>query len=157
MTVRVHLEPMTREEYDAYRVTAEESYAASILDSGAMAEPDARAKSAEDLARLLPDGIDTEGQLFLTARDGDLVVGMLWLSLSATPRGLTAFGYDFQIKDDLRRQGYGRAFMLAAEKECRDRGVVSIGLHVFGHNIAARTLYEQMGFHITGISMSRTL
>lgn len=159
--VAVRLEPMSREQYDAYRVLAEADYAASLADSGAMPEAEARAKSADDFARLLPDGFDSEGHLFWTAYDADSAeageVGMLWLALKPSSDGLTAFGYDFSVREDLRRSGYGRAIMEAAERECRSLGVVSVGLNVFGHNLGAQALYEQMGFRVTGIQMVRTL
>jgi ribosomal protein S18 acetylase RimI-like enzyme len=35
--------------------------------------------------------------------------------------------------------------------------VESVGLHVFGDNIAAQELYKKMGFQITGIHMKKTL
>ena len=155
--VTVRLEPMTREQYDAYRVTAEADYAASIRDSGSMPEAEAVAKSAEDFARLLPDGFDSDGHRFWTAYDGDDAVGMLWLRLTETSQGTTAFGYDFSVREDLRSRGYGRAVMLAAEEVCRDLGVVSISLNVFGHNLVAQSLYEQMGFRVTAIQMTREL
>ncbi len=88
----VRLEPMTSDEFVAYRDQAEDSYAASIARSGSMPEAEARAKSAEDFARLLPDGLDTADQLFWTAYDGDSSVGMLWLALRESSEGLTAFG-----------------------------------------------------------------
>jgi GNAT superfamily N-acetyltransferase len=157
MTVSVRLEPMTREQYVAYRVTAEDSYAESIHASGSMPEEESRTKAAEDFARILPDGFDSPGHKFWTAYDGDLEVGILWLKLSESSEGTTAFGYDFEIREPLRRHGYGRAFMVAAERECRELGVVSIGLNVFGHNLAAQSLYEQMGFEVTSIQMSRRL
>jgi ribosomal protein S18 acetylase RimI-like enzyme len=47
--------------------------------------------------------------------------------------------------------------MQAAEGECRRRGVVSVGLNVFGHNLGAQALYEQMGFVVTSIQMSKKL
>ena len=157
MSPTVRLEPMTREQYDAYRVTAEISYAEEIRDSGSMPEAEAREKSAADFARLLPDGLDSEGHRFWTAYDGDEVVGMLWLKLTDTSEGVTAFGYDFSVREELRRKGYGRALMQAAETECRDLGVVSVGLNVFGHNLGAQALYEQMGFEVTSIQMSKRL
>ena len=155
--VTVRLEPMTREQYDAYRVTAETDYAASIRDSGSLPEAEAVAKSTEDFAHLLPDGLDSEGHRFWTAYDGDDAVGMLWLRLTETSEGTTAFGYDFSVREDLRSRGYGRAVMLAAEEVCRDLGVVSISLNVFGHNLVAQSLYEQMGFRVTAIQMTREL
>lgn len=155
--VSVRLEPMTRDEYDVYRVTAEREYADSIRDSGAMPEAEAVEKSTADFARILPDGFDTEGHRFWTAYNGGDAVGMLWLHLKPTSEGLTAFGYDFSVREDLRRSGYGRAIMQAAEAECRALGVVSVGLNVFGHNLGAQALYEQMGFEVTGIQMAKRL
>ena len=61
------------------------------------------------------------------------------------------------VREELRRSGYGRAIMVAAEDECRALGVVSVGLNVFGHNRGAQALYEQMGFEVTGIQMSKRL
>jgi ribosomal protein S18 acetylase RimI-like enzyme len=157
MTVTVRLEPMTRQQYDAYRATSEVDYAASIRDSGSMPETEAREKAAADFARLLPDGIDSEGHRFWTAYDGDEPVGLLWLKLTDTSVGVTAFGYDFSVRADLRRKGYGRALMQAAESRCRELGVVSVGLNVFGHNLGAQALYDQMGFEVTSIQMSKRL
>ena len=81
--VSVRLEPMSQDQYDAYRVTAEDDYAASFRDSGALPDAEARTRAAEDFARLLPDGFDTEGHRFWTAydeaSDGGEPVGMLWL------------------------------------------------------------------------------
>jgi ribosomal protein S18 acetylase RimI-like enzyme len=148
---------MTREEYDAYRVLAEDEYAESIARSGLMPEAEARRKSREDFARILPDGFDSEGHLFWTAYDGGRDVGMLWLKLEHSSEGTIAFGYDFAVKPELRRSGYGRAIMAAAEDECRRRGVVSVGLNVFGDNLAAQALYEQMGFQVTAIQMRKRL
>jgi GNAT superfamily N-acetyltransferase len=153
----VRLEPMTPAEYDAYRARAEDSYAANIASSGTMPEEEARAKSVEDFARLLPEGLDTADQFFWTAYDGDSPVGMLWLALKDTSEGRTAFGYDFEVREDLRRHGYGRAIMQAAEDVCRGLGVVSVGLNVFGDNLGAQSLYEQMGFTVTSIQMAKRL
>ena len=155
--VVVRLEPMTQEQYDAYRATAEEGYAESMRQAGAKGEAESRAKAAEDYARLLPDGLATPGQLLWTAYDGEREVGILWVSLTDTPDGTTAFGYDLEVPEDLRRHGYGRAILEAAVEDLRARGVVSVGLNVFGHNLGAQALYEQMGFEVTAIQMVRRL
>ena len=157
MSPTVRLEPMTPEQYDAFRLTGETEYAESIRDSGSLPEQEAREQAAADYARLLPDGMASEGHRFWTAYDGDEAVGLLWLRLKDTSVGVTAFGFDFSVREDLRRRGYGRALLQAAEAECRRRGVVSVGLNVFGHNLAAQSLYEQMGFEVTSIQMSRRL
>ncbi len=153
----VSLRPMSERQFGRYRAQAEESYAESIAASGTLPLEEARAKSAADFARLLPAGLDTPEQLFWTGYDADTEVGMVWLNIAAKSDGLHAFGYDFIVREGLRRKGYGRAIVVAAEHLCRDRGVVAIGLNVFGHNHGARSLYEQMGFEVTATLLRKSL
>ncbi len=48
--------------------------------------------------------------------------------------------------------------MLAAALDVwRRRGVVSVGLNVFGHNASARELYDSLGFAVVSTSMKLTL
>ncbi|WP_130339838.1 GNAT family N-acetyltransferase [Micromonospora kangleipakensis] len=153
----LRLEPMTDQQYLRYRRRAEAEYAQNIADSGSMPLPEAQEKAREDYERLLPDGLATEGHRLWTVYDGDDEVGMLWLHLEQKSDGLHAFGYDFEVREDLRRKGYGRAIMQAAERVCRELGVVSVGLSVFGFNLGARALYEQMGYEVTAIKMRKRL
>jgi ribosomal protein S18 acetylase RimI-like enzyme len=155
----VRLVAMTEEQYLAYRSTSDEGYAQDIASSGSMSLEDARAKSAADFARLLPDGLATENERFWTAYDAetDAEVAMLWVHYEMRSDGMAAFGYDFRVHEQLRRSGYGRAIMTAAEAVLREQGVVSIGLNVFGDNLGARSLYEQMGFETTSIQMRKRL
>lgn len=148
---------MTDQQYLRYRRRAEAEYAQNIADSGSMPLPEAQEKAREDYERLLPDGLATEGHRLWTVYDGDDEVGMLWLHLEQKSDGLHAFGYDFEVREDLRRKGYGRAIMQAAEQVCRELGVVSVGLSVFGFNLGARALYEQMGYEVTAIKMRKRL
>ncbi|RZU78060.1 ribosomal protein S18 acetylase RimI-like enzyme [Micromonospora kangleipakensis] len=148
---------MTDQQYLRYRRRAEAEYAQNIADSGSMPLPEAQEKAREDYERLLPDGLATEGHRLWTVYDGDDEVGMLWLHLEQKSDGLHAFGYDFEVREDLRRKGYGRAIMQAAERVCRELGVVSVGLSVFGFNLGARALYEQMGYEVTAIKMRKRL
>jgi GNAT superfamily N-acetyltransferase len=153
----VRLEPMTDEQYRVYRELAEEDYAQNIARSGAMPLADAVKKAVADFARLHPDGLATPDDLIWTAYDGDTEVGMLGLRIEQRSDGPHAFGFDFRVEPGLRRQGYGRAIMAAAEEICRERGIVSVGLNVFGFNIGAQSLYEQMGFEVTAIQMCKRL
>jgi len=152
----VRLAPMTETQYRAYREYADESYARSIAETGMVWE-DAVQQSAKTFAELLPDGLATPGHHLWQAYDGDDEIGVLWLRIKPGSAGSHAFGFDFLVREDVRRRGYGRAIMAAAEQKCRELGVVSIGLHVFGHNPGARSLYEQMGFAITGYNMRKKL
>jgi GNAT superfamily N-acetyltransferase len=154
--VSVELVPMTDEEYETYRRTGEQTYARSYHRAG-MPWEDAVERAANDYAKVLPDGLATPDTYLWTAKDGNEQVGMLWLKVTHRLGGDTAFGYDFLVREDLRRRGYGRAVMLAAEQWCRRHGIVSVGLHVFAHNSGAIGLYEQMGFVEVGRNLERRI
>ena len=148
---------MSADQFRSYRVAAERSYAENIARSGLLPELEALQKAAADFEQLLPDGVDTADHHFWTARDVDEEVGMLWLAFSEKSDGVHAFGYDFLVTSELRRRGYGRAIMTAAEQVCRERGVIEVGLSVSGFNSGAQTLYEQMGFEVTMLQMRKRI
>jgi ribosomal protein S18 acetylase RimI-like enzyme len=148
---------MTDAKYVAYSESAEEGYARQIAESGSMSWAAAVQKASEDFESLLPKGLRTPDHHLFVAYDDDTQVGMLWLRIQAGADGLQAFVFDVQVDPDQRRRGYGRAIMLAGEAECRERGVVSIGLNVFGQNVGARALYEQVGYEITSVQMRKRL
>jgi ribosomal protein S18 acetylase RimI-like enzyme len=158
-TAQVRLDPMTEAEFQVYRENLLIKYAASNVDSGDWTAEEAAEKSAQSLARLLPDGLATKDAYLRLARDtasGDRV-GIFWLSL--IPRGAetAAFIYDIEVDDGLRGRGYGRAVMLAGADLARELGSVQIGLHVFAHNEAAIALYTSLGFATTALVMSLPL
>jgi ribosomal protein S18 acetylase RimI-like enzyme len=148
----VRLEPMTEDQYGPWRAEAEAHYARSRAKSGQSAQAAAR-DAADTYAKLLPDGFATPDNHFWYAYDGERRVGFLWVKVTHD----TAFVYNVAVEPGLRRQGYGRAIMLAAERWCRDHALRSIGLHVFAHNTGARALYEQLGFTETGRNMAKNL
>lgn len=148
---------MTDAEFAEFRERSEADYADDIAASGAMPLAEAARRAAEDHERLLPDGLRTPGHHLWTAYDGDQPVGDLWLHVEDKSDGRHAFGYNFEVRPELRRRGYGRAITVAAEKRCRELGVVSIGLSVFGFNKAAQSLYEDLGFEVTAVQMRKRL
>lgn len=145
----ITLTSMTPDQYAIFRAGQEAAYAAEILASGSASPTAATAKAAADMAELLPDGQDTPNQLIWTAYAGDDAVGWLWLEVAAGPDGVRAFVFDIEVRPEFRRRGHGRAIMRAAERESRDRGAVTIGLSVFGHNHGARALYDSLGYEAT--------
>ena len=154
---RVELRAMTDQEYAVFRPRLEEDYGANIAAAGGMPEPEALRKASADLDALLPSGLRSPGHLIWTACGGTDPVGHLWLQLQPRSDGLHAFGFDFAVRADRRRRGYGRAVAAAAARACRERGVRSVGLSVFGFNTGARSLYEQLGFRLTAQTMMKRL
>lgn len=148
----VRLEPMTEDEYKPWRAEAEAHYVRSLAASGHSAGEAAR-DAADTYAQLLPGEFTTPGHHFWYAYDGDRRVGFLWIKVTRD----SAFVYNVAVEPDLRRRGYGRAIMLAAERWCRDNALTRIGLRVFAHNTGARALYEQLGFTETARNLAKDL
>jgi ribosomal protein S18 acetylase RimI-like enzyme len=153
----LRLEPMTDEQYRGYREHAEESYAQQMAESGEMSWEDSVEKAASDYARLLPKGLATPDQYLYAAYDGSAEVGLLWISLQTRSGGIEGFVYDIEVHPDFRRRGYGGAIMTAAESLVRDRGGLAMALNVFGSNVGARSLYEQLGYETTSTQMRKRL
>jgi ribosomal protein S18 acetylase RimI-like enzyme len=153
----VRLEPMTDEQFRAYRDSAEDHYAKAISESGQLPWEDAVQKASEDFARMLPDGLASTDSYLRTAYDGDAEVGMLWLRIETRSDGRRAFVAFVSVREQVRRQGYGEAIMTAAEDLGRDLGATSMALNVFGHNVGARALYERIGYETTAVQMHKRL
>jgi ribosomal protein S18 acetylase RimI-like enzyme len=157
----VQLEPMTETQFRSYLDTAVEDYAQAHLKSGDCAPKDALRLAQEDYQELLPDGLQSKNQFLFSihddAPDKNEIIGMVWFAVKDGRAGRSAFIYDLGIREDLRRKGYGRKVMERVEERVREMGIGKVGLNVFGYNQAARTLYEKMGYQITGIGMIKTL
>ncbi len=50
------------------------------------------------------------------------------------------------VASEAEGQGVGGSLLLAAEKEARQRGALSMSLHVFARNKRARKVYERAGY-----------
>lgn len=50
------------------------------------------------------------------------------------------------VADNAEGQGVGGSLLAAAEEEARQRGALSMSLHVFARNQRARKVYERAGF-----------
>lgn len=156
----VSLVPMDADQLAARLPEVIEDYAQQRARDWGIPLDRSRAEAAEQTRRLLPDGARTTGMLLLSARDGDAEVGWIWLALPGTgnhPGVDRAWVNDIQVDPDHRGRGYGRAIMLAAERELAARGVTSLGLNVFGANTVARRLYESLGFEVTSQHMAKPL
>ena len=156
---RLRLQPMTPEEYDDYRGRSQQEYAQQIADSGQVDLTTALEQSAADFLRLLPDGLASPGMHLWTAMsvDTDEAVGLGWLELRQRPSGVSAWIYDIQVDASHQGQGLGRALMDALHDAARELGATSMALNVFGHNTAAISLYDSLGYSVTAQQMKREL
>ncbi len=150
---------MTAVEFGRYLEPAIREYAHEKVISGDWEPHEALERSRADHARLLPDGLATPDHLLFTVRDEETEqpVGILWLALLTRGAKVEAYVYDIAVSEEVRGRGYGRATMLACLDAARKLGAESVGLHVFGHNAAARALYTSLGFEPTNIRMTLDL
>ncbi|GAB2616679.1 hypothetical protein Aab01nite_29620 [Paractinoplanes abujensis] len=148
----VRLEPMTADQYKPWRADAEAHYTRSVIATGRTPQ-DAAREAAETYTRLLPDEAATPGHHIWHAYDGNRRIGFLWVKVTDQE----AFVYNVAVEPGLRRQGYGRAIMQAAERWCHANAITRIGLRVFAHNTGARSLYEELGYVETSRNMAKDL
>ena len=143
---RVDVAPMSRERFERFAADAERGFAEELAATGRISFEDAAAEARRQFGVELPDGVDTDGQQLFTAAVDSEEVGVLWLSRRVREGVPHGFILDIAVDAAHQRRGYGRALMLAAERETRRMGAASLGLHVFGGNTAAVALYEQLGY-----------
>lgn len=140
------LEPMTAREFDGFWQRAVDAYAEGLLHDG-VASPEQAGSDAEKAMREhLPAGLGTENQYLFTARRGTDVIGEVWFELRRRSDGIRAFVLDLSVSIRHRRKGHGASVMRLAAFRASLLGASSMGLHVFGSNSTAITLYEKLGF-----------
>lgn len=149
---------MTQSEFDAWLARAIVEYAQEHVVDGRWSEDEAVEKSRAEHEQLLPQGLATpDHHLWSIVRANDRErVGILWVNVRDKPRP-HAFVYNLEVFPDFRRQGFAEAAMRQFEVEARRMGAETIRLHVFGHNAAARPLYEKLGYTPTNIVMAKPL
>jgi len=155
----VNLVPMTDLDYQAWLEGAVREYADDKVKSGNWSEAGALERSAAEFKNYLPNGPATQNAYMYSVQDEVLgvKVGMIWFTVFTDKLEPYAFILDLRIFDEYQRKGYGSQAMLAVEAKVREIGLDTISLHVFGHNQAARALYEKIGYEITNVNMTKKL
>ena len=151
------LRAMTQNEFPEYRQWQIDIYAAEKVAAGRCSPEEAMSESIEEVAKLLPDGLDSEGQFIFVAELRNERIGTIWMNINKELEVPRAFGVYIEIEQSLRGQGLGRELMHATRIECRKLGAKGFALSVFGHNSVARNLYESFGFEVTEAMKKRVL
>jgi ribosomal protein S18 acetylase RimI-like enzyme len=153
----ITLLPMSEPDFQIYLVKAIREYASEKVQAGNWTIDEAPERSRQEFKGYLPEGVQTPDHfLFSLINEKNEKVGFLWYAALPNQPG-QAFIYDFEIYEAFRRQGYASQAIAALEKDAGSRRMTQIGLHVFGHNIAARELYKKMGFTETNVMMSKKI
>lgn len=149
---------MSDDEFAAYLEIALPEYASEKKKGESLTDEQALKVATDSYNQLLPDGVrSTDQHLFsIIEIKSQKVIGTLWFALKTQPREY-AWVYDIVLNPEARGQGYGSQTMLLLEAEVKKLGINSIGLHVFGHNQIATSLYEKVGFRTTNRVMVKDL
>jgi GNAT superfamily N-acetyltransferase len=136
--------PMTQDEFVTWHAHTVRSYAADMAAAGVVSDAQAAAESARQFDALLPAGLATADQTFLSLDAGGQQVATIWIGHRYLPG--TSWVYDVEVKEECRGKGYGRAAMLMGERATLAAGNTHLGLNVFGYNSVAIHLYESLGY-----------
>ena len=155
----LQLVPMTEPEFQAFRAADIAEYAQEHVKAGRWGPEESLRLAEQEFNDLLPDGLATPNQYLFALTDEALgtQVGRLWFAVQQEGSEPTAFVFNIVIFEAFRRQGYGMQAMQALEEKVRALGLATISLHVFGHNQAARALYEKLGYVTTNVMMRKIL
>jgi ribosomal protein S18 acetylase RimI-like enzyme len=155
----VRFVPFTEVDFHAWLLQAIPAFALTNVADGRWSLAESIDKSREAHAGLLPLGLQTPGQFFVSLHDeasGERV-GTLWWCEAATGDAFEACVYNIEIDQAARRRGHARAAFAELERVARGHGVRQLSLHVFGHNHGARRLYEALGFEPTSLTLRKIL
>ena len=155
---KVTLEQMSGETFERWRVTAVRGYAADKVRVGTWPAEGAEARADREFTSLLPQGLATpDHELRSIVNESGEVVGMIWFGPLREANQSTCFIWDIEVLPEARGHAYGRAALVALEAIARDLGYGEIGLHVFGDNAVARSLYLSSGYAETDVMMRKTI
>ncbi|MGN8842463.1 GNAT family N-acetyltransferase [Niallia sp. HCP3S3_B10] len=150
----IKLDLINSDEYKTYLSSAIKTYAQEKVLSGNWKQEESIRKAEEEYAKLLPQGEKTERNFLYTIRKDDESVGVIWLAQKSEKLG---FIYDIHIREKYQGNGYAKEALKQIEMVGQEVGLKKIGLHVFGHNLVARGLYEKVGYETTNVLMEKDI
>jgi ribosomal protein S18 acetylase RimI-like enzyme len=155
----VRLTPMTQAEFEVFLEHDIRLYADEQLRAGYVSETGALHKSRQEHQALLTKGLKTRDHYLYTIQESEhgQALGAIWLRASLDSSRPIGFIFGLEIYEPFRRQGYAKQAMLQVEAMARDMGLKQLALHVFADNAAARSLYEDLGYTVTGLNLRKEL
>ena len=109
-------------------------------------EPAPAPSALAERMRLLLDGGDTVVLLAGDGPAGPAGLAVLRFRAAIWSTGLECYLAELYVTPDRRGQGLGRALMEAVLREARGRGADTMDIGVDEPDVAARRLYESLGF-----------
>jgi ribosomal protein S18 acetylase RimI-like enzyme len=151
--------PMLQDEFSSYLDYFIPDYAAEISTNYGLSNPEAVVQAKREIAKDLPNGPDTSGQVLLCITDGERenaeTIGYLWYRADTDSK--MVFISDFHILPAYQGNGYGKQALQALESALARKGFEQIRLRVAADNTRAQHVYQAGGFRTTGINMSKRI
>ncbi|URK86206.1 GNAT family N-acetyltransferase (plasmid) [Rhizobium sp. RCAM05350] len=150
--------PMFGGEFTRYLEYFVPDYAAEISTNYGVSASDALVMAQREIARDLPLGPETPGQLlFCIIKDNSpgTVIGYVWYCPDEERRSV--FICDFCILPEQRGNGQGRRALVALEAMLHTHGYSEIKLRVAADNSRAQHVYKAGGFRVTGFNMVKQI
>lgn len=147
----VTLEPLSDDEYGNFVEAQIAEAARQRVEAGEWSPSEAVARAHDELGDLINDRLRRRGHEFLKGVVNDVgCVGRLWIAPAPEfieeSREAIRWLAQITVEESLRGRGYGRAFLTALHNRLSAEGVSQLWLRVYDWNIAARRLYEGMGY-----------
>ncbi|MEM0157010.1 MAG: GNAT family N-acetyltransferase [Thermoplasmataceae archaeon] len=154
----IALLPISENDFREYLEAQILVYAREKVKAGSWIESEALDLSRKSFKNLLPDGKETEGHSIMNIVNvaSEEYVGVLWVEWNNRDHRST-YVWDIIIYEEFRQKGYGSLALKSLEKMAREKGSLSITLHVFGHNKPALAMYSSLGYHSLDIIMRKDL
>jgi RimJ/RimL family protein N-acetyltransferase len=153
----IQLRTMTESEYLLYLDNLYTGYADEQVKAGTWPADRALELAKTEIREMLPEGLASKNNYLysLFAPGESSPVGVLWILIRERNKQKEAFIADIVIYDVYRRRGYGAQALKALDDAVKGMGIHRIRLQVFGHNLAARDLYEKSGYEMVNIYMEK--
>lgn len=155
----VTLRSIRPEEFPDYQRYFIQDYSEEMVENYGYSQEAAVIKAEKDLQQSFPEGIGENEQNLLSIDaeiDGiSTLVGYLWHTINKEER--TSFICDFYVFERFRGGGFGKKAMVALEQRLGEAEITELKLRVAYSNRRALKLYEDIGFRVTGINLSKLL
>lgn len=154
----IELRDMTEKEYTSFRKQSLEDYKKDKMRANGYTEEEALQISKDSFLHFLPEGFYSKDNFLLMLEDEkNNIVGHLWYCIQGAENNRKSYICDILIYEEFRGKGFGKSSMLALEEHVKKKGILHIGLHVFGFNDIAISLYRSLGYEVTDLNMEKKL
>lgn len=150
---------MRAQAFEAFAEASVATYADDNIRAGRWPSEVALERARNEFNRLLPQGLETPDHFIFEIEDEAYPrpVGFLWFAIVENNGGRWGYIYHVRIHPEFRGRGHARAALAHIERFALDKGVTTMGLHVFSFNTGAQALYRSIGYGITGMNMLKPL